>query len=60
MIPHGYLQNLHQLWALKVLEPAGVIASIYPYGYNLSYLSLDGIKIEKENETFEFRYGQNI
>ncbi len=57
MIPHGYLQNLHQLWALKVLEPAGIISAIYPDGYTLSYISLDGIGIEKENEKFEFRYG---
>ena len=49
MIPHGYLQNLHQLWALKVLEPSSIIAAIYPYGYKLSYISLDGIGIEKEN-----------
>lgn len=56
-MPHGYLQNLHQLWALKILEPAGVIAAIYPYGYSLSYLTLGGIKVQKENETFEFRYG---
>jgi hypothetical protein len=60
MIPHGYLQNLHQLWALKVLEPAGLIAAIYPYGYTLSYISLDGIGVEKENEKFEFRYGTRI
>ena len=57
MIPHGYLQNLHQLWALKVLEPSGIIAAVHPYGYKLSYISLDGIGIEKENEKFEFRYG---
>jgi len=57
MIPHYYLQNLHQLWALKVLEIAGVISAISPYGYKLSYIDLNGIKVEKENETFEFRYG---
>ena len=56
-MPHGFLQNLHQLWALKVLEPAGIISAIHPYGYNLSYLTLDGIGIEKENEKHEFRYG---
>ncbi len=56
-MPHGYLQNLHQLWALKVLEPSGIISAIHPYGYKLNYISLDGIKVEKENETFEFRYG---
>lgn len=60
MIPYGYLQNLHQLWALKVLEPSGIISAIYPYGYKLSYISLNGIGIEKENEKFEFCYGQNI
>jgi hypothetical protein len=60
MIPHGYLTNLHQLWALKVLEPAGIIAAIHPYGYNLSYISLDGIGIEKENEKYEFRHGQSV
>ena len=56
-MPHGYLQNLHQLWALKVLEPSGVLSAISPYGYTLSYLTLDGIGIEKENEKHEFRYG---
>jgi hypothetical protein len=56
-MPHGFLQNLHQLWALKVLEPAGIISAIHPYGYKLSFIDLNGIKVEKENETFEFRYG---
>jgi hypothetical protein len=56
-MPHQYLQNLHQLWALKVLEIAGVISALSPFGYNLSYIDLNGIKVEKENETFEFRYG---
>jgi hypothetical protein len=60
MIPHGYLQNLHQLWALQVLKPNDIIAAIHPYGYNLSYISLDGIGIEKENEKFEFRHGQKV
>jgi len=57
MIPHGYLQNLHQLWALKVLQPNDIIAAVHPYGYSLSYVSLDGIGVEKENEKYEFRYG---
>ena len=60
MIPHGYLQNLHQLWALKVLQPNDIIAAVHPYGYNLSYISLDGIGVEKENEKHEFRYGTRI
>jgi hypothetical protein len=60
MIPHGYLANLHQLWALKVLQPNDIIAAVHPYGYNLSYISLDGIGIEKENEKYEFRHGQSV
>jgi len=55
-MPHGYLANLHQLWALGVLEPAGVIAAIHPYGYKLNYLTLNGIGVGKENERFEFKY----
>ena len=54
-MPHGFLQNLHQLWALKVVDPAGVISAISAYGYELGYLTLNGIGIEKENEKFEFR-----
>ena len=56
-MPHGFLQNLHQLWALKVVDPAGVLSAISAYGYELSYLTINGIGIEKENEKFEFRYG---
>ena len=56
-MPHGFLQNLHQLWALKVVDPAGVISAISAYGYELTYLTINGIGIEKENEKFEFRYG---
>jgi hypothetical protein len=56
-MPHGFLQNLHQLWALKVVDPAGVISALSAYGYELSYLTLDGIGAEKENEKHEFRYG---
>ena len=59
-MPHGFLQNLHQLWALKVLEPAGIISAIHPYRYKLNFIDLNGIKVEKENETFEFRYGTRI
>ena len=59
-MPHGFLQNLHKLWALKVVDPAGVISAISAYGYELSYLTLNGIGIEKENEKFEFRYGVRV
>jgi len=60
MIPHGYLQNLHQLWALKILEPHHIISALHPFDYNLNYISLDGIGVEKENEKFEFLYGKRI
>jgi len=56
-MPHNYLQVLHQLWALKVLEPAGIIAAIHPYGCKLSYITLDGLGVERENEKFEFKHG---
>lgn len=58
-MPHGYLANLHQLWALGILEPAGVIAAIHPYGYKLNYLTLNGIGVGKENERFEFKYRED-
>lgn len=57
-MPHGFLQSLHQLWAIKVIDVAGVISAISAYGYELNYLDLKGIAIEKENEKFEFRYNQ--
>lgn len=56
-MPHSYLQVLHQLWALKVLDPAGIIAAIHPYGFKLSYITLDGLGVENENEKFEFKHG---
>lgn len=56
-MPHSYLQVLHQLWALKVLEPAGIIAAIHPYGFKLSYITLDGLGVEQENVKFEYRHG---
>ena len=59
-MPHGFLQNLHQLWALKVVDPAGGISALSAYGYELGYLTLDGIGAEKENEKHEFRYGVRV
>ena len=56
-MPHNYLQVLRQLWALKVIEPSGIIAAIHPYGYRLSYITLDGLGVESENEKFEFKHG---
>jgi len=58
-MPHGFLQNIHQLWALGVVEVNGIISAISAYGYELSYVDKQGIGIEKENEKFEFRYGRN-
>ena len=56
-MPHNYLQVLYQLWALKVIEPSGIIAAIHPYGYRLSYITLDGLGVERENEKFQFKHG---
>jgi len=56
-MPHNYLQVLYQLWALKVIEPSGIIAAIHPYGYRLSYITLDGLGVESENEKFQFKHG---
>jgi hypothetical protein len=56
-MPHNYLQILHQLWTLKVIEPSGIIAAIHPYGYRLSYITLDGLGVESENEKFQFKHG---
>lgn len=55
-MPHQFLQNIHQLWALGVVEVNGIISAISAYGYELSYVDKQGIGIEKENEKFEFRY----
>jgi hypothetical protein len=56
-MPHGFLQCLHQLWALKVMEVSGIITALSAYGYELSYIVLDGIGVEKENEKLEYRHG---
>ena len=55
-MPHGFLQCLHQLWALKVMEISGIITALSAYGYELSYIALDGIGVEKENEKHTFNY----
>ena len=46
-MPHGFLQNLHQLWALKVIEVSGIISALSAYGYELSYIDRNGIGVEK-------------
>jgi len=56
-MPHGFLQNLHQLWALKVIEVSGIISALSAYGYELSYIDRNGIGVEKENEKHTFQYG---
>ena len=56
-MPHGFLQSLHQLWAIKVIDVAGIITALSAYGYELSYIALDGIGVEKENEKLEYRHG---
>jgi len=54
-MPHGMLQCLHQLWMLKVMEVSGIITALSAYGYELSYIALDGIRVEKENEKLEYK-----
>jgi hypothetical protein len=56
-MPNGFLQNLHQLWALKVIEISGIISALSAYGYELSYIDRNGIGVEKENEKHIFQYG---
>jgi hypothetical protein len=58
-MPHGFLQNLHQLWALKVIEISGIISALSAYGYELSYIDRNGIGVEKENEKYSFQYGRD-
>jgi hypothetical protein len=58
-MPNGFLHALHQLWALGVIEVNGIISALSAYGYELSYIDKQGIKVENENEKFEFRYGRN-
>lgn len=55
-MPNQFLQNIHQLWALGVIEVNGIISAISAYGYELSYIDKQGIKVVKENETYEFKY----
>ena len=56
-MPNGFLHALHQLWALQVIEVNGIILALSAYGYELSYIDKQGIKVENETEKFEFRYG---
>jgi hypothetical protein len=58
-MPNGFLHTLHQLWALGVIEVNGIISAVSVYGYKLSYIDKQGIKVESENEKFEFRYGRD-
>lgn len=55
-MPPGFLQNLHQLWALKVIEISGIITALSAFGYELSYIDRNGIGVEKENEKHTFNY----
>ena len=57
-MPHGFLQILHQLWALKVMEVSGIISAVSAYGYELSYIDKRGIGVEKENEKYTFQYNK--
>ena len=58
-MPNGFLHALHQLWTLGVIEVNGIISAVSVYGYKLSYIDKQGIKVESENEKFEFRYGRD-
>ena len=55
-MPNGFLHALHQLWSLKVIEVNGITSALSVYGYELSYIDRKGIKVENENEKFEFKY----
>ena len=55
-MPNGFLHALHQLWALKVIEINGIISALSAYGYELSYIDKQGIKVENQTEKFEFKY----
>ena len=55
-MPHGFLQSLHQLWALKIIEISGIISAMSVYGYELSYIDERGIGVENENEKYTFQY----
>jgi hypothetical protein len=57
-MPHGFLQSLHQLWALKIIEISGIISAMSVYGYELSYIDKRGIGVEKENEKYTFQYNK--
>ena len=57
-MPHGFLQILHQLWALKVMEVSGIISAVSAYGYELSYIDKRGIGVENENEKYTFQYNK--
>ena len=57
-MPNGFLHALHQLWALGVIEVNGLITALSAYGYELSYIDKQGIKVENENEKFEFQYNK--
>jgi len=57
-MPHGFLQSLHQLWALKIIEISGIISAMSVYGYELSYIDKMGIGVEKENEKYTFQYNK--
>jgi hypothetical protein len=59
-MPDQYLQILWTLWTNNIIEPATVIKALEIYGYSLSYIGNSGLKTFKENETFEFIYGNEI
>ena len=57
-MPNGFLHALHQLWALGVIEVNGIITALSAYGYELSYIDKQGIKVENPTEKFEFTYNK--
>jgi len=57
-MPNGFLHALHQLWALGVIEVNGIITALSAYGYELSYIDKQGIKVENPTEKFEFKYNK--
>jgi predicted Abi (CAAX) family protease len=60
MTPDNYIQTLWYLWVNNIIQVDVVVKALTLKDYNLGSLTKEGITAFKENEKFEFRYGQKV
>jgi hypothetical protein len=56
MMPNDYIPILWEKWMNGILRADEVVEQLKVYGFELDYLTKNGIKASRFEEVFEFRY----